>query len=659
MGSPGSLSCVTDSAPAITNPHRAGWSSSLSEFATTATHQIASRIREFVIDASPEQIRAWRESIPALQNQSRYLLVKSRSAAHFGTILEYELPLESRRIDVVVLTSGAVVVVEVKARGEVRQVDLDQVLAYGRDLRCYHRACDAASGGRVVHMVLLLMRARGYLGQQQGVHIVGPDHLGSLLEQLDRGSTPVSLTLEDFLASDSYRPLPTLIQAARELFHSGSIRTIHRARAFTTPALECVTEIIRDAARTGTRRLILLTGVPGAGKTLVGLQVVHAHFLDSLAVPRQGAQPSSPAVFLSGNGPLVEVLQYELRAAGGDGKAFVRGVKDYVKAYSGRNARVPPEHVLVFDEAQRAWDQDRMAEKHGQPDLSEPDQLVAFAERVPGWSVIVGLVGGGQEIHIGEEAGLTQWSRAIERSPSKDAWTVHGPPGVALHLSQSSHRPFVTDSRLSLDREIRFHFAQQLHRFVGELLDGRSPTELQNLAEALEDQGYHFRITRDLDLAKQYLKDRYSAAPLARYGLLASSKDKSLVGFGVPNDFQSTKRVKIGPWYSDPESDPSQLSCRHLTTCVTEFSAQGLELDAALVAWGTDLVRESGAWSIRRARGYLRGAKVRDPRQLRVNSYRVLLSRGRDATVIFVPPLPELDETDQYLRATGIRPLDQ
>lgn len=160
-------------------------------------------------------------------------------------------------------------------------------------------------------------------------------------------------------------------------------------------------------------------------------------------------------------------------------------------------------------------------------------------------------------------------------------------------------------------------------------------------------------MTRNLEEAKSYLRDRYGKSPEARYGLLASSKDKDLVRFGIANDFQSTKRTRFGPWYSDPESSPS--SCRRLVEVVTEFGAQGLELDAVLLAWGTDLMMEGGRWSNRKARGYVRSAQVKDPYQLRLNAYRVLLTRGRDATVVFVPPLSELDETFEYLKACGFQ----
>ncbi len=134
-------------------------------------------------------------------------------------------------------------------------------------------------------------------------YIMGPMSLMILLQKKDRPTISAPVSVSSFLSADAYRPLPTLVQAARELMKSGSIRAIHRARAATEPALAEITKIIHEAARTRTRHLILLTGVPGAGKTLVGLQVVHAHFLDDLAVPRKNGKPTAPAVFLSGNGP--------------------------------------------------------------------------------------------------------------------------------------------------------------------------------------------------------------------------------------------------------------------------------------------------------------------------------------------------------------------
>jgi hypothetical protein len=145
-------------------------------------------------------------------------------------------------------------------------------------------------------------------------------------------------------------------------------------------------------------------------------------------------------VFLSGNGPLVEVLQYELRDAGGGGRTFVRGVKDYVKRYTTNNKIIPPEHVLVYDEAQRAFDAAMVASKHpllAESARSEPELFVDFAERIPEWCVVVGLIGGGQEIHTGEEAGIVQWADAIGASPLRHDWIIHGPPAHVETFSDS------------------------------------------------------------------------------------------------------------------------------------------------------------------------------------------------------------------------------
>jgi hypothetical protein len=157
-------------------------------------------------------------------------------------------------------------------------------------------------------------------------------------------------------------------------------------------------------------------------------------------------------------------------------------------------------------------------------------------------------------------------------------------------------------------------------------------------------------------VAKAYLRERYAENADARFGIVASSKDKELVRFGISNDYQTTKRVKMGPWYGDGDGSP--LSCRQLTSCVTEFGAQGLELDAALLAWGTDYVMNTGKWSNAKSSGYLRKKLVRDAFQLRLNAYRVLLTRARDAVVVFVPRLPHLDETFDYLIACGFTPLN-
>ena len=628
---------------------RFGWQSSLEAFSRVEPRVVRLRLQQFIADASPEQIRAWDQSIPWLQWECRELEVRDVGSREYTAILEYELPRDSRRPDVIVLERGCVAVLELKGALHASQAAIDQALGYARDLRAYHAAC----AGRSVTPALLVRGGGAVAVERDGVYVVGPEGLDSLLERLSAAGEPI-IEPNDFLAVDAYAPLPTIVQAARELFHRRELPMIKRARAATDPALQYISAVAREAARTQTRNLVLLSGVPGSGKTLVGLQLVHAHWLDDLAVPRSNGRLMSPAVYLSGNGPLVQVLQDALKDAGGGGRTFVQAIKEYVKQHTRAGRPVPPEHLIVFDEAQRAHDADRVAHVHGGPvDLSEPDHLIEFCERIPGWCVLVALIGSGQAIHVGEEGGISLWYDAVRRSARAADWTIHGAPAFAetFREVQGATR---WNPVLSLDTEIRFHLTPRVHQFVGGVLDGLPPDTLRACADELHDGGHRFHVTRDLESACSYLRERYADARFARYGLVASSKDKWLPSHGVDNTFQTTKQLRVGPWYNAEPSDPQ--SCCRLQTVATEFASQGLELDCALLAWGSDLLWIGDEWSIKFA-GKNR-PPMRDPLTVRKNVYRVLMTRGRDGTVVFVPPDARLDSTFERLIGVGMRQLN-
>jgi schlafen family protein len=626
---------------------RWGWKSDLPTFGRVSPRVVRLRLEQFVRDASPEQVTAWDDSIPWLQRECNELVHCDDAARTYTAILEYELPRDLRRPDVIVLEGGVIVVLELKGRESAGQAALDQVAAYARDLRAYHAAC----ADRPVVPVLVPSRTRLGPHVVEGVHVVGPADLHAFLELLGRQMRATALSPEEFLADDAYAPLPTIVQAARDLFHHRPLPFIKRARAATEPALRAIQAIAVEAAATSTRHLVLLSGVPGSGKTLVGLQLVHAGWLDALAVPRAGGRTASPAVYLSGNGPLVAVLQDALKDAGGGGRTFVQDIKAYVRTYSRRGRSAPPEHLIVFDEAQRAHDAERVALVHKvEVDRSEPQHLIEFCSRIPGWSVLVGLIGDGQAIHQGEEGGLALWREALESSSGGAAWTVHA--------AATAEAPFVGTSiatrwnaALNLDTEIRFHLTPKVHEFVRAVLDRGAAEPAARLAATLHESGHRFLVTRELEAAKRYVLDRYEDASMARFGLLASSKDKALLDHGVDNSFQTTKKLRVGPWYNAPRTSPE--SCCRLDTVATEFSSQGLELDFAVVAWGSDLVRTGGVWSIAGSRG-TRG-RLHDPEAMRRNVYRVLLTRGRDGSVVFVPPAAEFDETAAFLSACGFR----
>lgn len=630
---------------------RYGWASDLQAFTDAAPGDIARSLADFVRNASPEQLRVWASSIPWLQDTTRITVELDRRAASYSTILEYELPLEFRRPDVIVLENGVILVVELKDKAAPTQADLDQVGAYARDLRAYHVECHH----RTVYPLLVPSRAKGRIYDVDGVRVVPPADLAQVLLELSKQAGGPPLTKEAFLRADAYAPLPTLVRAARELFHHGGLTRIERARAATEPALRAITDIAHEAARTRTRRLVLLSGLPGSGKTLVGLQLVHAHFLDDLSVPRTGgAKPSSPAVFLSGNGSLVSVLQDALKGAGGGGRTFVASVKGYVKQYSS-GGHAPPHHLLVFDEAQRAWDADQVASK--QPDtrgLSEPELFIEFAERVPEWCVVVALIGTGQEIHKGEEGGIALWRAAVERSRRSGEWTVHTPPALAPAFD-GIRNPVSTERALNLDVELRYHAARHLHDFVAKLLAGAPPAECAALADLVHEEGARLFLTRDVGQAKAYVRERYAGFADARYGILGSSRDKHIAqnGPAIPG----VNRFDVARWFNAPEHDPR--ACGAFELAASEFACQGLELDFAIVWWGQDFLRERGAWSIARSTRYQAASKVQDPFRLRLNAYRVLLTRGRDGFVVYVPPGALFDATAEHLRLCGLRPLAQ
>lgn len=627
--------------------NRFGWQSDLGKFAETEPRAVRSLLQDFIADASSEQIRAWDQSIPWLQRECRELLARDSAKRGYTTILEYELPRELRRPDVVVLSRGHIVVLEIKGYASATQAAIDQAFGYARGLAAYHAAC----AGRNVVPVLAVRGTDLRPHLRDGVWITSPEFVDSLV---DRFSDPEAaiVPVDAFLSEDVYRPLPTIVQAARDLFHKKPLPLIKRARASTGPALDCITRIAHEAARASSRHLVLLSGVPGSGKTLVGLQLVHAGWVDDLAVARGGVMPTAPAVYLSGNGPLVEVLQHALREAGGGGRTFVQGIKNYVEQHL-RRRTVPPEHLIVFDEAQRAHDAERVAKVHKAPvGKSEPAHLLEFCARIPEWCVLVALIGDGQAIHQGEEGGVALWADALRETAAARPWTVHGPLRL-LEAFTGTAVAIAPDESLNLDTEIRFHLTPRVHEFVEGLLSNAPPAPLSAVADVLNKGGHRFLVTRSLGDAIAYLRERYAGSPNARYGLLASSKDKWLTSFGVDNSFQITKQLRVGPWYNAPPDDPQ--SCCQLATVATEFSSQGLELDFALVAWGSDLLWGDGDWSIehsRRTQG-----KVHDPLAMRKNVYRVLLTRGRDGTVVFVPEDHRFDRTYAHLVEDGFRPL--
>ncbi len=610
-----------------TNRKTHGWSGSVRTFMDQPQSLIEQSLESHLqgllgFNAAGSQVEAWLEEIEVLRRAFRDLSISKPSCLEWSVVLEYELPLEGgRRPDVIVLGPNKIYVLEFKQDPVLQRSSLDQVAAYARDLAEYH----SESHGVEVLPLLVPTKTVDKSETRDVVSVLSPDKIAAFL---DAASDEPPINLAKWLEGD-YAPLPTLIAAAKMIFSNERLPSIKRAESYgVAKAVLRLREIARTTELNSERALAFVSGVPGAGKTLVGLQFVY-----------EESNQDSQAVFLSGNGPLVEVLRDALKS-----KAFVSDLHAFIKSY-GTTSKIPKQHIIVFDEAQRAWDAANMMIKKGVA-YSEPELLVAIGERIPNWTALVGLIGHGQEIHTGEEAGISGWFEAIESKHAVSDWKVYSPP----RFSKSFPNHSITEcEELDLNHSLRSKQAEYLHDWVQSLLSGQL-SEASKISQRIWIQNFPIFISRDLEDAKQYVTQRFDGEAGKRYGIIASSKDRILPKYGINNGFHETKQVKNAKWYNNNLGEPG--SCCNMEEVVTEFGCQGLELDMAIVAWGNDYLWDGSGWQMRKMRTRI---PQQDPHQLRMNSYRVLLTRSREGLVIFIPPLPEFDQTEHAFLAAGAR----
>jgi len=409
--------------------------------------------------------------------------------------------------------------------------------------------------------------------------------------------------------------------------------------------------------------LVLIGGVPGSGKTLVGLQFAH-----------EISDGHEYAMYLSGNQPLVKVLQDYL---GKTGKVFVREVRAFIDDYwiKKRDINQSDQKIVIFDEAQRAWDGKRVnkqykKEKYGFLEIndSEPQIFVNVVSKMKDWGIIIGLIGDGQEIHIGEEKGIVQWHDALLES--NHDWMVHLPPRMENIFNPTNNGSIKMnlDSRLELTQTLRSHAAQDLHHFTNHLLDGEI-SDAKAYATTMKNNGYSMLLTSDLEMAKTYLNARYDEDNYfasnwdekKTYGIISSSWAKSLVEYGInvrkPKDPTSFCTRFFGandvPRWFNYRATRASLFCSNFNKLATEFQCQGLEIDGALIAWGSDLIYSGNEWI-----PYTKRARTINPGQIRINAYRVLLTRARDGFIIFCPKTPDMLKTYETLHDAGLDELN-
>lgn len=662
--------CEPTRTPGVSS--RAWYGASMAEFLQTQPDTIVGRLaRNSDFAVLPAQKDAWLAEIGFLQ---------ARLVGLTGSLfLEFNIPRMGRRIDAVLLIGPVVFVIEFKVgESAFDRAAVDQVWDYALDLKNFHEASHSLA-------LIPVLIATGATSSASPILYADEDKVYQPIQVHPAGfREAVDLALQNVTgevldqerwALAPYHPTPTIVEAARVLYAQHSVEAIARydAGAQNLRVTSGRIEELVDEARTHRRKLVcFVTGVPGAGKTLVGLNV---------ATRRRDIEQPTHAVFLSGNGPLVAVLREALTRdevarqrnhgirvrkgkVGESVKAFIQNVhhfRDDALIDSGP----PAEHVAIFDEAQRAWTLRQtasfMRRKKNRIGFSqsEPEFLISCMDRQTDWAVIICLVGGGQEINTGE-AGIDAWLEAVNSrfphwhmyisSRLTDSEYAAGRALEAVRQRRNTH----FDDCLHLAVSMRSFRAENVSTFVKALLDCEKQQARETFTRFADR--YPISVTRDLNLAKHWIRTR--ARGTERFGLVASSKAQRLKPHAIDI------RVEVNPvhWFLNGKEDTR--SSYYLEDAATEFQVQGLELDWACVTWDGDLRFTGSGWSCHDFRGtrWCNIANLDNRRYLR-NAYRVLLTRARQGMVIFVPPgdpsdptrSPEFyDSTFHYLIELGI-----
>jgi hypothetical protein len=623
------------------------------------------------------QRNAWQEQIRILKD----LIVPDGLLGTARIYFELTVPRLGRRTDVILILGHVMFILEFKVgESAFSRSGIDQVWDYALDFKYFHDA----SHDICIVPVLIATDA-----PDQSVYIDDTGHNDRLARPIKAAPAQLSNVLreglEHFVApaidialweQGRYMPTPTIVEAARALYAGHAVENISRSDAgarnlsVTAKTIDHIIEQSRDLRR---KAICFVTGVPGAGKTLVGLDIANRHL---------NSESDTYSVFLSGNGPLVAVLREALTRdrvereslkgnliRKGDAKkevdAFIQNVHHFRDEYL-RDTGAPLEHVVLFDEAQRAWNLQQtsafMRQKKGQAgfSLSEPEFLISCLDRHEDWCVVVCLVGSGQEINTGE-GGISEWFDAVlQRFRAWDAYLssslveaeYRGGEAFDLMLARPNTH---LHQNLHLATSIRSFRTDILSRFVREVLD----IEIESARNTLTDlkNRYPIVITREISGAKEWL--RQQARGSERYGIVVSSQAERLKPHAID------VRVKTDPvkWFLEGKEDTR--SSYYLEDVATEFQVQGLELDWACIVWDGDLRFSDGRWAHHQFRGsrWNRVNKTERQRYLE-NAYRVLLTRARQGMVLVVPHGDDDDPTRSrefydptycYLRSLGLQ----
>ena len=592
-------------------------------------------------------------------------------------IFEYTIPRIGNRIDNIVIYKGIIFLLEFKV-GEKKYPSyaIEQVTDYAFDLSCFYKE----SHNRLLVPILIATKAHSV---KQEIRISKDNVLETICcneYEIAKYITEVSLKfIQDEIIPDDwinslYMPTPTIIEAAQALYLGHNVEDISRNDASAknlNQTTKAINKIIDYSKAHNRKSICFITGVPGAGKTLAGLNI---------AVERQKIAEDEHAVFLSGNGPLVDVLQEALARDDAkrnniSRKEASRKVKEFIQIIhhfrdDAISVDTPPvEKVAIFDEAQRAWDEQNLTDfmkkkKHIEDfNMSEPEFLISILNRHNDWATIICLIGGGQEINKGESAGIYGWFDSLRNNYPN--WDIYVSDKITddeyskghnfAEMTKNMNVNIIEDLHLAVS--LRSFRSENVSNFVKALLDVDIDTA-KRLYEQFNND-YPVFVTRNLHKAKLWVRSQAKGSQ--RYGLTASSGAKRLRKYGiwVQNKIEATN------WFLNGKNDVR--SSFHLEETATEFDIQGLELDWTIVCWDADLRFENGDFKHLKFVGTKwQNIKSADNILYLKNAYRVLLTRARQGFVIFVPTGDETDMTAKpeyydgiyrYLKSVGIKEL--
>ncbi|MDE8348750.1 MAG: DUF2075 domain-containing protein [Acidocella sp.] len=631
--------------------HRAWWSASLQDFRSQQNEQIVERLALKLVESHPltraTQLIAWRKQAEILKNSTNNL------PDHWRLMFEYPLLRLGRRLDAIIITDHAIIVIEFTiGAGTFDAASLRQAEDYALDLQDFH----SASRNKLIIPILVASEAiaqpplwvliwHGVVPTLKASATSLPSLLMGILERI-----PINKIDIDGWELAPYRPVPTIIEAATALYSKHGVSEIASARANVTNlsrTMQAILNTVEEAKNLNTYIIIFVTGIPGAGKTLCGLNAVF------------GADTG--AAFLTGNLPLVHVLREALaRDAASDSKASIRqarqktesaiqGLTGFVRDNIGR-VEPPHEHVVIFDEAQRAWDAAYAARKFNLHD-SEAALFLDIMRKHDDYAVIVALVGNGQEINTGE-AGLGEWGRALTLRPD---WQIRAAPSVLTALAPRQRLFMTAPANISIDESLHLSVPIRAIRsaagapWVDAMLRGATSEAIQHAQEDMP-----FFVTRSLMAMRHALRVR--ARGERRSCLVCSTGARRLVADGIWPDFPHLDNDAIANWFLNRWPDVRASDA--LEVPATQFACQGLELDYVGLCWGGDLIWRDG-WLVRKFIGTKwQTPTIQNTIDFRINTYRVLLTRARYDTIIWIPegvsddPTREptlLNETAAYL----------